>query len=183
MPDGGSSCTRICRGCCGRSLPTSPVPPRSAPRPTASTKRCAPFPLPRALIQQAIEEALAVGRASGAPIMEDSLEWAMNSLDRFPAQGRASMAKDFTEGRAGGAGRVERGVDTAGAGDRDADAGQRFPVRGVASAGGPDCAGVGRGLTAGLSTAPSLPRTCRQFNSSFPAPVRHSRLSRESKGH
>lgn len=57
------------------------------------------IPVTRALIQQAIEEALAVGRASGAPIMEDSLEWAMDSLDRFPAQGRASMAKDFTEGR------------------------------------------------------------------------------------
>ena len=57
------------------------------------------IPATRALIQQAIEEALAVGRASGAPIMSDSLEWAMDSLDRFPAQGRASMAKDFTEGR------------------------------------------------------------------------------------
>ena len=57
------------------------------------------IPITRSLIQQAVEEALAVGRASGAPIMEDSLEWAMDSLDRFPAQGRASMAKDFTEGR------------------------------------------------------------------------------------
>ena len=57
------------------------------------------IPATRALIQQAIEEALEVGLASGAPIMDDSLEWAMNSLDRFPAQGRASMAKDFTEGR------------------------------------------------------------------------------------
>ena len=57
------------------------------------------IPATRGLIQQAIEEALAVGRDSGAPIMDDSLEWAMNSLDRFPAQGRASMAKDFTEGR------------------------------------------------------------------------------------
>ena len=57
------------------------------------------IPITRALIQQAVEEALAVGRASGAPIMEDSLQWAMDSLDRFPAQGRASMAKDFTEGR------------------------------------------------------------------------------------
>ncbi len=57
------------------------------------------IPATRALIQQAIEEALTVGRASGAPVMEDSLEWAMNSLDRFPPQGRASMAKDFTEGR------------------------------------------------------------------------------------
>jgi 2-dehydropantoate 2-reductase len=57
------------------------------------------IPATRSLIQQAIEEALAVGRASGAPIMDDSMEWAMNSLDRFPAQGRASMAKDFTDGR------------------------------------------------------------------------------------
>ena len=57
------------------------------------------IPITRELIQQAVEEALAVGRASGAPIMDDSLDWAMDSLDRFPAQGRASMAKDFTEGR------------------------------------------------------------------------------------
>ena len=57
------------------------------------------IPATRALIQQTVEEALAVGRASGAPIMDDSLDWAMNSLDRFPAQGRASMAKDFTDGR------------------------------------------------------------------------------------
>ena len=57
------------------------------------------IPITRSLIQQAIEEALAVGRARGAPIMDDSLQWAMTSLDRFPAQGRASMAKDFTEGR------------------------------------------------------------------------------------
>ena len=53
----------------------------------------------RALIQKAIEETLAVGRARGAPIMADSLAWAMDSLDRFPGQGRASMAKDFTEQR------------------------------------------------------------------------------------
>ena len=56
-------------------------------------------PETRALIQHAIEEALAVGRARGAPIMSDSLAWAMDSLDRFPGQGRASMAKDFTEQR------------------------------------------------------------------------------------
>jgi len=31
--------------------------------------------------------------------MSDSLAWAMDSLDRFPGQGRASMAKDFTEQR------------------------------------------------------------------------------------
>ncbi len=57
------------------------------------------IPETRALIRQAIDEALEVGLASGAPIMDGSLEWAMNSLDSFPAQGRASMAKDFTEGR------------------------------------------------------------------------------------
>ena len=56
-------------------------------------------PETRSLIQAAISEALEVGRASGAPIMEDSLEWAMTSLDGFPAQGRASLAKDFTDGR------------------------------------------------------------------------------------
>ena len=44
-------------------------------------------PETRALIQGAIEEALTVGRARGAPVMEDSLDWAMRSLDRFPAQG------------------------------------------------------------------------------------------------
>ena len=53
----------------------------------------------RRLIEQAIEETLAVGRARGAPIMADSLRWAMDALDRFPGQGRASMAKDFLEGR------------------------------------------------------------------------------------
>ena len=57
------------------------------------------IPETRALIRAAIAEALEVGRASGAPIMEDSLEWAMTSLDGFPAQGRASLAKDFTDGR------------------------------------------------------------------------------------
>ncbi len=31
--------------------------------------------------------------------MDDSLDWAMDSLDRFPAQGRASLAKDFTDNR------------------------------------------------------------------------------------
>ncbi len=56
-------------------------------------------PETRALIQGAIEEALAVGRARGAPIADDSLDWAMDSLDRFPPQGRSSLAKDFLEGR------------------------------------------------------------------------------------
>ncbi len=57
------------------------------------------IPETRALIQAAIEEVLALGRATGAPIMDDSLDWAMDSLDRFPAQGRASLAKDFTDNR------------------------------------------------------------------------------------
>lgn len=56
-------------------------------------------PETRQLIRNAIEEVLAVGKARGAPIMPDSLAWAMDSLDRFPGQGRASMAKDFTDQR------------------------------------------------------------------------------------
>ena len=56
-------------------------------------------PETRQLIRDAIEEVLAVGKARGAPVMADSLAWAMDSLDRFPGQGRASMAKDFTDQR------------------------------------------------------------------------------------
>ena len=57
------------------------------------------IPETRSLIQGAMEEVLAIGRAKGAPIMDDSLDWAMASLDRFPAQGRSSLAKDFLENR------------------------------------------------------------------------------------
>lgn len=57
------------------------------------------IPETRELIRLAIAEVLAVGRARGVPIMEDSLDWAMDSLDRFPAQGLASLAKDFNEGK------------------------------------------------------------------------------------
>lgn len=56
-------------------------------------------PETRELIRASIAEVLAVGKARGAPIMDDSLAWAMDTLDRFPGQGRASMAKDFTEQR------------------------------------------------------------------------------------
>ena len=56
-------------------------------------------PETRQLIIKGISEVLAVGEALGKQIMEDSLEWAENSLDRFPASGKASMAKDFLEGR------------------------------------------------------------------------------------
>ena len=53
----------------------------------------------RAIIQGAIAEILAVGRALGAPIMEDSLEWAMAALDNFPAAGMSSLGKDCLEVR------------------------------------------------------------------------------------
>ena len=57
------------------------------------------IPETRAVVQGAIEEILEVGRASGAPIMEDSLEWCLTSLDNFPASGMSSLGKDFLEGR------------------------------------------------------------------------------------
>lgn len=57
------------------------------------------IPETREIIQGAIEEILDVGRASGAPIMADSLEWCMTSLDNFPATGMSSLGKDFLEGR------------------------------------------------------------------------------------
>ena len=56
------------------------------------------IPETRELIRATIEETLAVGRALGAPIMDGSLDWAMTTMDSFPAQGRASLAKDFQEG-------------------------------------------------------------------------------------
>lgn len=56
------------------------------------------IPETRAAIQGAIAEVLAVGRAAGAPILEDSLTWAMTALDQFPGTGRASLAKDFLAG-------------------------------------------------------------------------------------
>ena len=57
------------------------------------------LPETRALIIAAMEETLAVGKASGAPIIDGTLERAINAMDNFPAQGRASLAKDFSEGR------------------------------------------------------------------------------------
>jgi len=56
-------------------------------------------PETREILKQAIAEGFAVGRARGAPIKEDALDWSMNSLDSFPVLGRSSMAKDFTEGK------------------------------------------------------------------------------------
>ncbi|MGE3536937.1 MAG: ketopantoate reductase family protein [Candidatus Tectimicrobiota bacterium] len=56
------------------------------------------IPETRAIIEGAIAEVLAIGRASGAPIMDDSLTWAMTALDQFPGTGRSSLAKDFLAG-------------------------------------------------------------------------------------
>jgi len=56
------------------------------------------IPETRAIIQGAIAEVLAVGRARGAPILDDSLVWSMTALDQFPGTGRASLAKDFLAG-------------------------------------------------------------------------------------
>ena len=56
------------------------------------------IPETRETIRLAITEALAVGRAAGAPIIEDSLEWSMSALDNFPATGLASLTKDFQAG-------------------------------------------------------------------------------------
>ncbi len=56
------------------------------------------IPETRAVIQGAIAEGLAVGRARGAPILDDSLAWSMTALDQFPGTGRASLAKDFLAG-------------------------------------------------------------------------------------
>ena len=57
------------------------------------------LPETRALIIAAMEEALSVGGALGVPIIEGTLEKAINAMDNFPAQGRASLAKDFSDGR------------------------------------------------------------------------------------
>jgi len=57
------------------------------------------IPATREVIRRAIEEGFAVGRARGAPINDDSLEWSMTALDSFPAEGRSSLAKDFIDGR------------------------------------------------------------------------------------
>ena len=56
-------------------------------------------PETRALLQAAVVEAMTVGRALGAPIQDDTVEWSMRALDNFPAGGQSSMAKDFKEGK------------------------------------------------------------------------------------
>ncbi len=57
------------------------------------------IPATRDIIERAISEGFEVGRARGAPIKDDAMEWSMTALDNFPATGRASLAKDFLEGR------------------------------------------------------------------------------------
>lgn len=57
------------------------------------------IPETRELIRGAIDEVLTVGKAIEAPIMNDTLEWAMNALDNFPEQGLSSLAKDFLENK------------------------------------------------------------------------------------
>ena len=93
------SCTKTWWGCSGKKFAYIAGSAAVCAAANCVYEEMRNIPATRALIQQTVEEALAVGRASGAPIMDDSLDWAMESLDRFPAQGRASMAKDFTDGR------------------------------------------------------------------------------------
>ena len=56
------------------------------------------IPETRGLISDSYREIIAVATALNAPIGEGVLEWALNSLDEFPAQGMASLAKDFRDG-------------------------------------------------------------------------------------
>lgn len=54
----------------------------------------------RVLVGRLIEEALAVARASGAPVSEDYAEKALMGLDRMPGGIRSSMAADLAAGKA-----------------------------------------------------------------------------------
>ena len=56
-------------------------------------------PETRNLILSAISEGFEVGRAYGAPIADDAMDWAISALDNFPYSGKSSMAKDFAENR------------------------------------------------------------------------------------
>ncbi|MQG80611.1 MAG: 2-dehydropantoate 2-reductase [SAR202 cluster bacterium] len=56
-------------------------------------------PETRNLILSAISEGFEVGRAYGAPISDDAMDWAISALDNFPYSGKSSMAKDFAENR------------------------------------------------------------------------------------
>lgn len=56
-------------------------------------------PETRRLIQQAYQEIIDVGRAAGVDLPPDIMDWCMTALDNFPADGMATLAKDFMEGR------------------------------------------------------------------------------------
>ena len=56
-------------------------------------------PETRNLLLSAISEGFEVGRAYGAPIADDAMDWAISALDNFPYSGKSSMAKDFAENR------------------------------------------------------------------------------------
>ena len=55
-------------------------------------------PETRELIRRAYQEIVEVGRANGAPMREDILEWCMTALDGFPSEGMTSLANDFRLG-------------------------------------------------------------------------------------
>ena len=52
----------------------------------------------RELIRGSYQEIIDIAIALGAPIGDGVMEWAMTSLDEFPAEGMASLAKDFRDG-------------------------------------------------------------------------------------
>ena len=55
-------------------------------------------PETRELIRGCYQEIIDIADALDAPIGDGVLEWAMNSLDEFPIEGMASLAKDFRDG-------------------------------------------------------------------------------------
>lgn len=56
-------------------------------------------PETRQLVQDSYQEIIAVGRARGVPLPEDTLPTCMKWLDIFPATGMATLAKDFMESK------------------------------------------------------------------------------------
>ena len=55
-------------------------------------------PETRDLLLTAYQEIIDVGRFAGAPIADDIMDWCITSLDDFPADGMASLARDFDQG-------------------------------------------------------------------------------------
>ncbi len=52
----------------------------------------------RELIRGSYQEIIDIAGALDAPIGDGVMEWAMTSLDEFPSEGMASLAKDFRDG-------------------------------------------------------------------------------------